>query len=64
MEDVNVDEEDLLKISQCLDEITAAFRDPYLTIGQLLVRSFPLSNGQGFQQTDTDKNITAESLFR
>uniref|UniRef100_H2YDV3 Virilizer N-terminal domain-containing protein n=1 Tax=Ciona savignyi TaxID=51511 RepID=H2YDV3_CIOSA len=41
MDDVTVNEEDLLKIAACLDEITACFQNPQQFFGRLSVLTFP-----------------------
>ena len=64
LSDVTLKDEDILKISDCLKEITSAFSHPQETIGQYSVKTFPLSQQHVafFEYDDNCKAI--RTLYR
>uniref|UniRef100_H2YDV4 Uncharacterized protein n=1 Tax=Ciona savignyi TaxID=51511 RepID=H2YDV4_CIOSA len=64
MDDVTVNEEDLLKIAACLDEITACFQNPQQFFGRLSVLTFPLSRRQRPTTEQTNDKFAEQPAYR
>lgn len=62
--DVALQDKDLDKISDCLQEITSAFSHPQDAIGQFPIKTFPLSQKHvGFVEND-DNCKANKTLYR
>lgn len=61
LEDVTVTEKELNVLAKSLDEVTAAFRSPSTTIGQLHVKSFP---GRFSKPVRHEPELCDVTLFR
>jgi len=60
--DVNVTEESVVQLADCLDEISNALKRPQSLVGQLAIRMFPASGSSLPEESDDSRPCIA--LFR
>ena len=62
--DLGVVDKDLRKIADCVKEVTSALANPQETIGQFLLKHFPLSKQYATLSDDFNKTKASSTLYR